>query len=74
MNEQKRKAFWKSATLWFNSLVATLAVMLPDLMLQLPVLQPYLPTDVFKWMFLGTVVGNILLRIRTSTALGVKSA
>ena len=68
------KAFWKSLTIWFNSAVAALAVMLPDLLLQLPAMQAYVPTDIYRWLFIVTVLGNVLIRFRTNTAVGVKDA
>ena len=68
------KAFWKSMTIWFNSIMGTAAVVLPDLMLQLPTMQAYLPTDLYRWMFVFTIAGNIVIRFRTNTAVGVKDA
>lgn len=68
------KAFWKSLTLWFNSFVAGLAVVLPDLMLQLPALKSYVPANMYQWLFIFTVAGNVLIRLRTNTAVGLKDA
>jgi hypothetical protein len=68
------KAFWKSLTLWFNSIVASLALVLPELMLQLPAMQAYVPSDLYRWLFIFTVLGNVIIRIRTTTAVGLKDA
>lgn len=68
------KAFWKSLTLWFNSIVAALAVVLPELMAQLPALKEYLGHDVYRWLFIVTVFGNVLIRFRTNSAVGLKDA
>jgi len=68
------KAFWKSMTIWFNSVAGGLVVLLPDLMAQLPMLKEYVPTDIYRWLFMAVIVGNILIRARTSTAIGLKDA
>jgi len=66
------KAFWKSLTLWFNGLIGSLAVFLPDLLTQLPVVQQYIPGNTYKWLFLFAVFGNVLIRFKTNTAVGLK--
>lgn len=68
------KVFWKSLTLWFNSIAAALAVVLPDLMVQLPALKEYVGADIYRWLFIITVFGNVLIRLRTNTAVGLKDA
>lgn len=68
------KAFWKSLTIWFNSALAGIAVMLPDFLAQLPMLREYLPDDIYRWLLLFVVLGNVLIRARTSTAIGLRDA
>ena len=68
------KAYWKSFTLWFNSAAASLALVLPELMVQLPVMKEYVPTDMYRWLFIVTVLGNVMLRFKTTTAVGVRDA
>ena len=65
------KSFWKSWTIWFNSVVGTVAVLLPELLSQLPVLKEYLPTDLYRWLFLIVMIGNIGLRFKTNTGVTV---
>lgn len=66
------KVFWKSLTIWFNSIVATLPVVLQELQDQLPAMKGYLPDNLYSWMFVGVVVGNVLLRFKTSTGVKLK--
>lgn len=68
------KAWWKSTTLWFNSALGSVALLLPDLTAQLPVLKQNLPDDIYKWLLYVVVFGNVLLRKRTSTAIGMRDA
>jgi hypothetical protein len=68
------KAFWKSLTIWFNGVVGSLAMLLPDLMVQLPTLREYVPDDIYRWLFMVVVVGNVIIRARTHTAIGVRDA
>lgn len=66
------KKWWASMTLWFNGVMAvvlTLAVeFLPTALDQLPILKEYMPTDLYKWAFIITIVGNAILRVKTKTA------
>lgn len=68
------KAFWKSVTLWFNSVVATVALVLPELALQLPAMKDHIPDDLYRWLFILTILGNVLIRLRTTTPVGLKDA
>lgn len=67
----------RSLTVWFNAVAAGLLALLPDLLPALadaaPSLQPYLGPDVYRWLMVLIVVGNILLRARTSTSLAEKA-
>ena len=67
------KGMRKSLTIWFNSL---LLAGLPVFELAhdyLPELQSYLPDNVYKWMGIIVVVGNIALRFRTTKPLKDKA-
>lgn len=67
----------RSLTIWFNTVAAGLLAVLPELLPALadaaPGLQPYLGPDVYRWLMVLIVVGNILLRVRTSTSLADKA-
>lgn len=66
------KGMRKSLTIWFNSL---LLAGLPAFELAhdyMPELQDYLPDNVYKWMGIVVVVGNIMLRVRTTKPLSEK--
>ena len=67
----------RSLTVWFNAAAAGLLAVLPELLPALadaaPSLQPYLGPDVYRYLMLAIVVGNIVLRVRTSTSLADKA-
>ena len=68
------KAFWKSLTIWFNTVFGSLMAMIPLAMEQLPVLKEYLPANWYMWALLALTVGNVVIRARTSTAIGMRDA
>ena len=68
------KAFWKSLTVWFNTLSGTAIAMVPLAMEQLPVLKDYLPTNWYMWALLALTVGNLIIRVKTNTAIGMRDA
>lgn len=70
------KAWWKSLTIWFNSALTAVAAIVtsPDLMAQLPLLKTYTPDNVYKWLFIATVVGNLVLRKKTTSGIGMRDA
>jgi len=74
MFEDDVKSWWKSLTLWFNGVAAPVLLLaaefLPDAAAELPTLQPYLPANLYRYAFIAIAVGNVLLRLRTKTALG----
>ena len=68
------KAWWKSMTIWFNSALTALAAIVtsPDLMSQLQLVKAYVPDNIYKWLFLVTIVGNLLLRKKTNSGIGLQ--
>lgn len=64
---------WRSVTIWFNAVLATLLVIVPEAasyaVANLPQLQPYIPENVYKLLMLVALVGNIALRFKTSRPL-----
>jgi len=68
------KAFWKSLTVWFNTISGTFIAMIPLAMEQLPVLKEYLPVNWYMWALLALTVGNLIIRVKTNTAIGMRDA
>jgi len=62
----------KSLTIWFNSIIGTLAVALPALQDSLPQLQDSLPPNLYQYAMVALVLGNIVLRFKTNSALADK--
>ena len=62
----------KSLTIWFNGVFGTLVVCLPLAQDQLPQLQAYLPAGLYHYLMGAVVLGNILLRFKTTKRLADK--
>ena len=62
----------KSMTIWFNSVMGMVVVALPSAQDQLPQLQEYLPAGMYHYLMGALIVGNIILRFKTTTALAAK--
>lgn len=58
---------WKSWTIVFNAACATVLGILPMAQDSLPAFQQYVPD--IKWAAVLVIVGNIVLRFKTSTGL-----
>lgn len=69
MNALKAKLanLHKSLTIWFNGLAAAALGILPMLQDSLPSLQQYVPD--IKWGAAAIIVGNVLLRFKTTKGL-----
>ena len=63
---------YKSFTIWFNGMALILIEALPMLQEQFPQVEEYLSPKVYHFILGIIVVGNILLRIKTSKALREK--
>lgn len=63
------KSAWKSWTIRFNTAVGTLATFLPDLIAIMPDLQEYIEAPTYKTWMLILLVGNFILRFKTTKAL-----
>ena len=61
-----------SFTIWFNGLMGTAVVVLPALQDQLPQLQEYVPANLYHYAMGTLIVGNIILRFKTNSALADK--
>jgi len=68
----KLKGAVHSFTIWFNGILAAVMGALPILLESLPGLQQYVPDNIYKHLMLVALVGNMLLRFKTSKPLNEK--
>lgn len=68
----KLKGALRSFTVWFNGLLLAALPLFEVAKEYLPELQTYVTPEVYKWVGLAVVVGNIMLRFRTSMPLEAK--
>lgn len=68
----KIKNAWRSRTIWFNVIMASLPTLLDQASGTLPQLQSYLPANVYETMAVALIVGNFLLRFVTTLPLEAK--
>lgn len=70
------KGMLRSWTLWFNGILLALLPFASDILLLLPQIlpeiQPYMPANAYEFMGKVVVIGNILLRFRTTKPLAEK--
>lgn len=66
------KRMHRSLTIWFNSVIGTVVVLLPTAQDSFPQLHEYVHPSVYKWGMAVLIVGNILLRFKTTADLAEK--
>lgn len=59
----------RSLVIWFNALLLAALPMYQIVVDELPKFQQYMPEHMYKYVGMGVVIINILLRFRTTTAL-----
>lgn len=59
----------KSLTFYFNASFAAIVAVLPDLLNAIPDLQPLVGPEVYKHLLIINILGNVLIRGRTSKPL-----
>lgn len=64
----------RSWTIWFNGVMAAGLAALPSLQDWFPQLQNYLPTKPYQYATVLLLVGNFLLRFKTTKSLAAKVA
>lgn len=69
---ERIKNSWLSLTMWFNASLATVWLFLPELTATLPALREYLDGDVYKKLMLLAIIGNMILRVKTTQDLANK--
>jgi hypothetical protein len=62
----------KSLTIWANSAFATIAMALPIAQDQIPLVKAYIPPNVYHYMLMVVIFGNVFLRFRTNKGLEEK--
>lgn len=68
----KLKGAWRSWTIHFNVWCGMLIGGLPLAQDSFPQLQPYIPADLFQKAMVVLIVGNLLLRFKTTADLAHK--
>lgn len=68
----KLRGLRRSATIWFNSVFASVVLALPLLQDTFTQLQPYLPDNIYKVLAVVVIVGNLALRFKTVSDLADK--
>ena len=69
---ERLKKSWLSLTMWFNASLATVWLFLPELTSTLPAVKEYLDGDVYKKLMLLAIIGNMILRVKTTQDLANK--
>lgn len=59
----------RSLTIQFNALMGVFVGVAPELVDALPALQPHLGPEFYKWVAIATIVGNSVIRAKTSQPL-----
>lgn len=72
--KKKLRGAARSWTIWFNGVSASVFAAVPVLQDSLPQLQQYISPQMYKWVGLFVVIGNIVLRFRTTTSLDEKGS
>lgn len=63
------KRLHTSLTIWFNSVVGSVALAMPEAVSAFPQLQEYVSPEFYKQAMVVLLVGNFLLRFRTNRPL-----
>jgi hypothetical protein len=70
MKSLDSKAWWKSITLWFNTVLGSFPFLVDIAMSQLPSIREFVPTNLYSLAFVVLTVGNVFIRVfMTKTAL-----
>lgn len=63
---------WLSVTMWFNASLATVWLFLPEITSTLPAIRDYLDGDLYKKLMIFALIGNMILRVKTTQDLANK--
>ncbi len=70
---RKIKGAARSRTVWFNVASGAALAALPQMAEALPALQQFISPEVYRWLVVAVVLGNIWLRAITTAALEDKA-
>jgi len=70
--KKRLKGAWYSLTMWFNASLATVWLFLPELTSTLPAVREYIDGDIYKKLMLLAIIGNMILRVKTTQDLANK--
>lgn len=70
--KKKIRGAKRSLTIWINSAFASISVALPIAQDQIPQVKPFIPPEIYHYMLMFVIVGNVLLRFRTNKGLDEK--
>lgn len=68
----KLRGAWRSWTIHFNFWTAVIIECLPMAKDSFPELQPYIPANLFQYGMAALIVGNLVLRFKTTSCLSCK--
>lgn len=63
----------RSLTIWFNGLIGTAIILLPEAQSQFPQLEGYLSESLYRSLMGAIIVANIILRFKTTADLAQKA-
>ena len=66
------KNAWKSITIWFNGISASIIMMADTLKDNLPFAQAYVTPEIMKYAAIAVVAVNVALRFKTNKSLADK--
>jgi hypothetical protein len=66
----KRKTWWKSLTLWVNSMSGVIIAVLIAAQENLVMLKDWFTPEAYQLLLFGLVLVNIALRFKTTSAIG----
>lgn len=68
----KLRGLKKSLTAWFNAVFASVVIALPMLQDTFSQLQAYLPENIYRVMIIIVIIGNFMIRFKTTSDLADK--
>ncbi len=69
---ERLKNSWLSLTIWFNGLLGIVWLFLPEILSTLPAIREYVDGNIYKTLMLVAVIGNMILRVKTTQDLANK--
>ena len=70
--KRKIRGAKKSLTIWANSVFASIVMALPIAQDQVPLVKAYIPPNIYHYLLMVVIFGNVILRFRTNKGLDEK--